>query len=182
MRNIEGIQAVVAKLKPHFTVMEQHFEHESSIFSGLISSSSHDTLGRVLKCHLIVEHYLNRFLVAHFDIDNFDDVRLTFAQKATLLPNRATAASFVKPGIFELNRIRNRFGHSLGAEISDQDMGSIRTVLDIARPRVAFGSPVEAIEVFTTVACTFLTPTPAELQPILAEAFSTVQVHTDAPE
>ena len=118
----------------------------------------------------------------HFDIDNFDDVRLTFAQKATLLPNRATAAAFVKPGIFELNRIRNRFGHSLGAELSDQDLGSIRTVLDIARPRVAFGSPVEAIEAFTTVVCTFLIPTPAELQQVFAEAFSTVQVHTDAPE
>ena len=181
MRNIEGIQAVVAKLTPHFAAIEQHFEHESSIFIGLISSA-HDTLGRVLKCHLIVEHYLNRFLVVHFDIDNFDDVRLTFAQKATLLPNRATAAAFVKPGIFELNRIRNRFGHSLGAELSDQDLGSIRTVLDIARPRVAFGSPVEAIEAFTTVACTFLIPTPAELQQVFAEAFSTVQVHTDAPE
>jgi hypothetical protein len=105
-------------------------------------------LGRVLKCHLIVEHYLNRFLVAHFGIDNFDDVRLTFAQKAKLLSDRA-AAAFVKPGIVQLNRIRNRFGHSLGAELSDADLGSIRTVLDIARRGVTFGSPVEAIEAFT---------------------------------
>ena len=181
MRDIEGIQEVVEKLKPHFAVIEQHFEHENRIFIDLVSSA-HNTLGRVLKCHLIVEHYLNRFLVAHFDINNFDNVRFTFAQKATLLPNRAAAAAFVKPGIFELNRIRNRFAHSLGAELPIQDLGPIRTVLDIARSRVVFGSSVEAIEAFTTVACTFLVPTPAELQQVFAEAFSTIQVRTDALE
>ena len=178
MLDNEAIQAVVEKLKPHLAVLMQHFERENKIFIGLISSG-HDTLGHVLKCHLLVEHYLNRFLVAHFDIDNFDGVRLTFAQKAALLPNRATAAAFVKPGIIELNRIRNRFCHSLGVELSDQDLGSIRTVLDIARAGVTFGSPVEAIEDFTRVACTFLIPQSAEVQQIFTEAFSTVQARTD---
>ena len=181
MRDIEGIEEVVAKLKPHFATIEQHFEHDNHIFIGLISSA-HDTLGRVLKCHLVVEHYLDSFLVAHFKIDAFDDVRLSFAQKAALLPNRATAAAFVKPGILQLNRIRNRFGHSLGAELSVQELGSIRTVLDIARPGVAFGSPVAAIEAFTTVACTFLIVHPPALQQIFAEAFSSIQVRADAPE
>ena len=181
MRDIEGIEAVVAKLKPHWAAIDQHFEHENRIFIGLISSP-HDTLGRVLKCRLIVEHYLNRFLVAHFGIDNFDDARLTFAQKAKLLPDRATAAAFVKPGIVQLNRIRNRFGHSLSAELSDADLGSIRTVLDIARRGVTFESPAEAIEAFTTVACTFLIVAPADLQQVFAEAFATVHVRTDAPE
>jgi hypothetical protein len=117
MRDIEGIDAVVAKLKPHWPVIEEHFERENRAFISL-TRSNHDVIGRVLKCHLIVEHYLNRFLVAHFEIDNFDEVRLTFAQKAQLLPDRASAAAFVKPGIVQLNRIRNRFGHSLGAELS----------------------------------------------------------------
>ena len=172
---------MVAKLKPHFATVNQHFEHENRIFIGLISSA-HDTLGRVLKCHLVVEHYLARFLVAHFEIDNFDDVRFTFAQKAAILPNRATAAAFVKPGILELNRIRNRFGHPLGAELSVQDLRSIRAVLEIARPGVEFGSPVEAIEAFTTVACAFLIVAPPALQQIFAEAFSSVQVRIAGPE
>ena len=144
MRDIEGIEEVVEKLKPHFAAIEEHFEHENRIFIDLISST-HDTLGRVLKCHLVVEHYLDRFLVAHFEIDNFDHVRLSFAQKTALLPNSATAAAFVKPGILQLNKIRNRFGHSLGAELSVQDLGAIRTVLDIARPGFPSGSLVEAI-------------------------------------
>ena len=178
MLDNEAIQAVVEKLKAHFPVINQHFERENKIFIGLVSSS-HDTLGRVLKCHLLVEHYLNRFLVAHFDIDNFDDARLGFAQKATLLPNRASAAAFVKPGIIELNRIRNLFCHTLGVELSDHHLGRIRTVLDIARPGVAFGSPVETIEEFTRVACTLLIPQPEELRQIAIDAFSTVHVRTD---
>ena len=181
MRDIEGIEAVVAKLRPHWAAIDQHFEHENRIFIGLISSA-HDTLGRVLKCHLIVEHYMNRFLVAHFGIDNFDDIRLTFAQKANLLPDRATAATFVKPGIVRLNRIRNQFCHSLGAELSDADLDPIRTVLDIVRRGVTFESPVEAIEAFTTVACTFLIVAPTDLQQVFAEAFAQVQVRVSSPE
>ena len=181
MRDIEGIEEVVEKLKPHFAAIEEHFEHENRIFIDLISST-HDTLGRVLKCHLVVEHYLDRFLVAHFEIDNFDHVRLSFAQKTALLPNSATAAAFVKPGILQLNKIRNRFGHSLGAELSVQDLGAIRTVLDIARPGFPSGSLVEAIEAFTTVACTFLIVAPPPLQQLFAEAFSCVRVCSEAPE
>lgn len=181
MRDIEGIEEVVAKLKPHFTTLVQHFEHENRIFIDLISSD-HDALGRVLKCHLVVEHYLDRFLVAHFGIHNAEDARLTFAQKVTLLPNKATAAAFVKPGILQLNRIRNRLGHSLGARLSVQDLGAIHTILDVARPGVDFGNPVEAIETFTAVASTFLIVQPPPLQRILAEAFSSVHVRADAPE
>ncbi len=181
MRDIEGIEEVVAKLRPHFTTLVQQFEHENRIFIGLISSD-HDTLGRDLKCHLVVEHYLDRFLVAHFGIHNADDARLRFAQKVTLLPNRATAAAFVKPGILQLNRIRNRLGHSLAARLSAQELGPIRTILDVAKPGVEFGNPVEAIEAFTVVACTFLIVQPPPLQRILAEAFSSVHVRTDVPE
>ena len=181
MREIEGIEAVVEKLKPHLAAIKQNFEHENQIFIGL-TSTTHDTLGRILKCHLIVEHYLGRFLVSHFGIDNFDNVGLSFAQKARLLPDRATAASFVKPGVVRLNQIRNNFAHSLGAELSDVDLGPIRTVLAIARRGVAFESPVEAIEAFTTVACTFLIVAPPDLQQVFVEAFKTVHVRVDAEE
>ena len=41
MRDIEGIEEVVAKLRPHFATLVQQFEHENRIFIGLISSD-HD--------------------------------------------------------------------------------------------------------------------------------------------
>ena len=180
MRDIEGIEEVVAKLKPHFATVEQHFEQENRIFIGLISSA-HDTLGRVLKCHLIVEHYVDRFLAAHFGIEDLHAARLSFAQKAALLPNEATAAALVKPGIVRLNRIRNGFCHSLGFKLPTQDLRPISTVLEIARPGTVFRSPMAVIEAFTTVACTFLIVPPPELQSIFSDAFSSVQVRADAP-
>jgi len=115
----------------------------------------------------------------HLRIDSLDDVRLTFFQKATLLPNERTAAALVKPGILHLNRIRNRFGHSLGADLSVQDLSSINPVLDLARPGVAFGSPMDAIEAFSTVACTFLIVPPPALQGIFTEAFSSVRLRVE---
>lgn len=178
MREIEGIEEVVAKLEPHFPTIQQHFERENDAFINLISSA-HDTLGRVLKCHLVVEHYVDRFLLSHFQIDNFHDVRLSFAQKAALLPNTASAAAFVKPGVLQLNKIRNRFGHSLGAELLVQDLGSIGTVLEVARPGRKFESPVAAIAAFTAVAAAFLIVPPPSLQSIFTEAFRAVRVRPD---
>lgn len=176
MREIEGIEEVVSRLKPHFATIDEHFERENRTFKSLISSKP-DTLGRVLKCHLVVEHYLDRFLLEQFKMENLDAAGLRFIQKAKLLPDEGMAAAFVKPAILRLNTIRNRFGHSLGADLSFEDLGAIRPVLDIARPGVTFGSPVDAIEAFTTVACTFLIVTPPALQQIFAEAFSSVRVH-----
>ncbi len=182
MQDVEGIEAAAAKLRPHRAAIEKHFEHENRIFIGL-TSSPHDTLGRVLKCHLIVEHYLNRFLVAHFGIDNFDEVRLTFLQKANLIPDRATALCFVKLGIVRLNQIRNQFCHSLGAEISETDVrDSMRTVLKLFRSEVHFKSPIETIEAFTTLACTFMIVFPADLQQAVTESFKLIKGRVDAPE
>jgi hypothetical protein len=136
-------------------------------------------MARVLKCHLIVEHYLNQFLSSHLELTDFDDVRLTFAQKAKLLPDRASAAAFVKPAIIQLNRLRNRFAHTLGAEVSFDDLGAMQSILEVARRGVTFNSPVAAIEEFTTVACTFLIVTPPDLQRVFAEAFADVRIPAD---
>ena len=182
MQEIEGVKAAAAKLRPHWATINKLFEHENRVFIGLISSP-HDTLGRVLKCHLIVEHYLNRFLVAHFGIDNFDEVRLTFAQKANLIPDRATAVSFIKLGIVRLNKIRNQFSHSLGTEISDaDDLGSMRTALEIFRSGVTFKSPIETIEAFSTLACTFMIVMPADIQQAITESVKLLKVRVDEPE
>ena len=114
MREIEGIERVIEMLKPHWQEIDTHFNDENVRFKGLLACE-HDTLGRILKCHLLVEHYMGRFLVAHYGIQEIEDVRLSFFQKARLLPSERTAAAFVKPGILKLNTIRNRFGHELAS-------------------------------------------------------------------
>ena len=119
MREIEGIDTVMRKLEPHWPEIMAHFNSENERFKALVVQD-HDLLGRVLKCHLVVEHYLNRFLIEHYRVSDIDEVRLTFLQKAKLLPNSESSAAFVKPGIVQLNAIRNKFGHRLNAAIGSQ--------------------------------------------------------------
>ncbi|HUW75061.1 MAG TPA: hypothetical protein VMV70_00145 [Gallionella sp.] len=176
MRDIEGIEKVVARLKPHMTEIEARFNIENERFIKLIEKP-HDVLGRLLKCHLIIEHYLTRFLSEHFGIEDVQSAKLGFFNKAMLLPSQATSAAFVKPGILKLNKLRNRAGHELGPDFTFDDLGPISEVLNIARAGVTFETPIEAIESFTTVACTWLIVPPKEHQQLFVDAFSEVRVN-----
>ena len=176
MRDIEGIEKVVERLRPHMPEILETFERENARFKALMSQD-HDLLGRVLKCHLVVEHYLERFLSVHFGIEDLAQVKLTFHQKAKLLPDQASAAAFVKPGVVRLNAIRNQFGHTLRPVLTIQDLGPMNDVLGIARAGVQFDEPIQAIEAFTTVACTWLIVPPQHLQQAFVEAFANVRVH-----
>jgi len=176
MREIDGIEEAVEILRPHWAAIEEDFNRENEHFKALIAHN-HDTLGRVLKCHLIVEHYLGRFLTTHFNLSNMSKAKLSFFQKATLLPDSAASAAFVKPGILRLNAIRNQFGHTLEPIVGHNDLATMQTVLDLARPGIQFPDPVDAIEAFTTVACTWLIRPPPSLQQVFVDAFAKVRVN-----
>jgi hypothetical protein len=175
MRDIEGIEKVVERLRPHMAEIEARFNKENERFKTLMSQP-HDVLGRLLKCHLVVERYLERFLAEHYGIEDVGQAKLNFFNKAMLLPTRATSSAFVRPGILRLNSLRNRIGHNLQGEPSFDDLGPIVEVLQIARRHVEFASPIEAIEAFTTIACTWLIVTPKEHQELFANAFADVRV------
>jgi len=176
MRDIDGIEKVVARLKPHMAEIEAHFHQENAKFIALMEKP-HDTLGRLLKCHLILEHYLNRFLTEHFGIEEVEEAKLGFFNKAMMLPMKASSAAFVKPGILKLNSLRNKAGHRLGVDIGFEDLGPINEVLGIARAGTQFTTPIDAIEAFTTVACTWLIVPPQEHQQLFTEAFSEIRVN-----
>ncbi len=179
MRDIEGIERVVAALRPHWAAIDGHFATENRVYVSLISGG-HDQLGRVLKCHLVVEHCVERFLSAQ--IPHVGEARLSFAQKAKLLPKARTAAAFVRPGIIQLNSIRNRFAHDLAATVVRQDLGPITEVLEVSRPEIDLDDPVRAVEAFTTVACTFLIVPPPELQQVFADAFRAIRVRDNSED
>lgn len=176
MRDIEGIEKAVDIIRPHWDAIDKHFERENQQFKALLAQD-HDLIGRVLKCHLIVEHYLTRFLQEQLRVDNLTEVKLTFHQKAMLLPDKKTSAAFVKPGIVRLNRIRNQFGHSLAPELSIESLGPINETISIFRKDVDLSQPISRIEAFTTIAVTFLIVTPPKLQKLFMEAFANVEVH-----
>ena len=175
MREIEGIEKVIESLKSHWGEIDARFNEENRRFIALFGRR-HDVIGRLLKCHLVVEHYLERFLSDHFGIENVEDAKLGFYNKAALLPSKSSSAAFVKPGILRLNVLRNRIGHSLGNEPAFDDLGPIRDVLQVARQGVHFAAPIDAIEAFTTVACTWLIVPDRRHRKLFEEAFSDVRV------
>jgi hypothetical protein len=177
MRDIEGIEQALEVLAPHWDAIHADFDAYNQQFLRL-ANTNHDIIGRVLKAHLVVENFLDTFLTTHYGITDIADAKLSFFQKAKLLPDGASSSAFVKPGILQLNSVRNKFGHSLEFEIEKPEVSAIYTVLSVARSGVEFASPLEAIEAFSPVACAFLSVPPPHLQSLFFEAFSSVHANT----
>lgn len=174
MKDIDGIHDVLRVLEPHWAKIEENFNHQNSRFLEL-AAADHDMIGRVLKAHLVIETFLGEFLMAHYSIEDLAGLRLTFAQKAKLLPQHNSSAAFVRPGIIQLNTVRNNFGHRLNHKIERHEISAIYEVLQIARSGIHFSSEVEAIEAFAPIACAFLSVPPRDLQQLFMEAFANVR-------
>jgi hypothetical protein len=174
MKDIEGIERVIAELEPHWHKIEDRFAEENARFKKLMLQD-HDVIGRVLKCHLVVEHYMDRFLTDQYGLPGIEN--LNFFQKASMLPATASTAAFVKPGILRLNAVRNKFGHSIEADLEQLQLHAIIDVLNVARKGVRFTSNIDRIEAFTTISCTFLMVPPPHLKDVFMKAFSQVRVN-----
>lgn len=81
-----------------------------------------DSIGRILRAHLFVEHYLTEHLShANPALGSPKDARLSFAQKVALLnPNDPDIAD-VLAGLKHLNAIRNRLAHNLASHVTEAD-------------------------------------------------------------
>ncbi len=176
MKDIEGIENVLQILKPHWPEIEADFERHNERFLEL-AATDHDAIGRVLRAHLIVENFINGFLMAHYGIPDIKELKLTFFQKAKLLPSERSSAAYVKPGILQLNAVRNKFGHRLDHQITLEEITAIETVLRTSRPSLHFESAVEAIEAFAPIACAFLSVPPAHLQQAFIDAFAEIRAY-----
>ena len=176
MRVIDKVDEVVKEFSKHFDKIEEEFNRHNKYFKSLIYSE-HDTLGLVLKHHLVVESYLTNYLQVSYKNLDFDTAKLSFAQKANLISVRDTRVAFVKPGIIELNRIRNKFAHNLKAELSLNLMEEMLKVLKIARKGKEYKEPLEVIVDFSTVASTFLIVNTEEINLLFQEIFEAIKKH-----
>jgi len=125
-------------------------EHEK--FDTLINRD-HDLVGQILKFHLVIELYMDNYLSDHYKNPNIDDVKLTYYQKAKLLPEDEIIV-LVKNGILEINKIRNKFSHNLDAEFDENDINMITESLSLLDPKGKNDTLIDAIERFTSIACT----------------------------
>lgn len=103
-----------------------NIENDRFAFNKKISellSNSGDEMGVVLKCHLIIEHYIDAFLtVAYPTIVSFERIRITFNQKIELINNNRTTLGHSFKAVKSLNSLRNKFAHKLGYVIQDLDL------------------------------------------------------------
>lgn len=176
MKDIDGIEQVLRVLEPHWQQIEEDFDRHNRRFLEL-ASVDHDAIGRVLRAHLVIESFIDTFLAQHYRIENIEELRLSFHQKAKLLPTRGSSAAAVRPGILQVNSVRNKFGHRLNHMIERHEISALLEVLVYARPGVTFHSEVEAIEAFAPVACAFLSVPPPHLQQLFLQAFANVRSH-----
>jgi hypothetical protein len=114
-----------------------------------------DELGRVLKCHLIIEHYIDNYLnVAYPTVYNWNNIRLTFSQKLELTQNPKTIFTYYS-AIKNLNSIRNKFSHKLNYSIKSEDYKDIETIMRIWNTELnkSLQSGINLIEEFTIWIC-----------------------------
>ena len=80
-------------------------------------------IGRILRAHLFVEHFLTEYLRAgNPELGLLEDARVSFSQKMALVGNMTPSTGYLLPGILRLNSIRNRIAHTLRAEVTDEDV------------------------------------------------------------
>ena len=113
-------------------------------------------MGRILRAHLFVEHYLARYLsVRNPNLGPIDDARLTFAQKVALADRSDATVSHLMTGVARLNKVRNRLAHTLNAEVTTEDrdvflsIGMFTALRDaLAQPDVPSMEPIDVLEDF----------------------------------
>lgn len=179
MKDIEGMGQALAALQPHWAEIEADFNRHNERFLRLLGVD-HEPIGRILRAHLVIENFLDTFLTNFYEIEDFEDLRLTFAQKAKLLPSRRSSAAFVRPGIIQLNGVRNKFGHQIDQAIDNHNLSAIYEALRHARPDIRFATHIDAIEAFAAVACAFLSVPPRHLQELFMNAFRNVRSYDPA--
>jgi len=124
----------------------------------LISRNT-DELAIVLKCHLILENYIDKFLQAGYPTIKWDFVNLTFSKKLELINTRGTyLAAVLYKAIKKLNSIRNKFAHDFTYEFKNNDLTEIHQAMDLwekAKGKPA-GTGIQLIEEFTIWACAMI--------------------------
>lgn len=133
-----------------------------------IEAIDYDTLGHLLSCHLIIEHYLDHVLETHpgagFD---WEKARLTFGQKVALISGLSFPEPYAFPPLIKhLNSLRNRFGHNINARLTREDMlpftSFLSNCMEAEREggtRAIPSDPKDVLTLFTSIACAYFAST-----------------------
>ena len=96
MVDIEGVREAVAILEPYWKEIEEFIDVENKRFKALLRSD-HTKSGRILKCHLIAETYVEKYLCEKLSLSTISSARLSYFQKVMLLPEHIAPPAIIKP-------------------------------------------------------------------------------------
>ena len=159
-------------IEPYWEDIQKDYEVSSQELNELLSQD-HDQMGLILKIHLIVEYYMTQNLERNFQSVDVNSARLTFNQKINLLPKHDSAAQWLKPGIKELNKIRNKFAHNLKVVIKFEELIEIKKIVKISRD-ISHKSVQKLLNEFAIVAGSFLGSSDPKIVKIFEDAFKKI--------
>ena len=122
-------------------------------------------VGRVLRAHLVVEHFLTEYIAAaNPNLGSLNDARLGFAQKVELLGVSNSVLVMLTPGLKRLNQVRNRLAHRLSVEVTSDDLNAflaiplVRAVQAVKtrRSKNPRHDPLKVLEEFADFTAAFL--------------------------
>jgi hypothetical protein len=126
-----------------------------------------EALGRVLRAHLTLEHYVNEHLDRRNpNLGDYRKLRLEFAQRLDLLDMAVPLVRRLLPGLKRINTIRNHYAHNPHYEVTGKDTDPFYCDPGFFEPYLAARfkgrgaradlSPIEQIEAFAEFASTWL--------------------------
>ena len=140
-----------------FGGLEEYREHLLRNEDDLAQSwgISVDVMGRILRAHLYIEHFLGKYLqAANPQLGSVSDARLSYDKKLKLCGKQNSMLNALMPGLKYLNVVRNRVVHELRAEVTESDAAVFRGVRMYAPFAKINGNatPIELLEGFAQLA------------------------------
>lgn len=131
MSELPDIGVAIRKLFDSYGGKEKFFEATKKRLAEFNMRWDQDigAMGRVLRSHLIVEHYMTAYLQkVNPNLGVIDEARIGFAQKVDLLGDHDILITELIPGIRRVNTVRNRLAHNLSVSVTQDDVNSFSSI------------------------------------------------------
>lgn len=161
--------------KQAWHVIEREFEEFIKVWE-----QNHNQIGRILRCHLSIEYFLNKSIIQETNI-NVERHRFNFYQKVEIAKTFLKNADDIIDGIMAVNKIRNQLAHKINYELDQNDRNSLtsnRMLMIMVTEKfrenkdinISDISTVEIIEQFSIYISSFLSGTYSELGKAMRKA------------
>lgn len=90
-----------------------------------VMNEQSEELVSILRAHLIIESYLDNFLINFFKKGDLILKKMSFSQKITIICATGEVDNSLLLVINKLNEIRNKFAHNIKYRIKSEDVSSL---------------------------------------------------------